>query len=273
MIKINRKVVSVSMWSLMSVALVVLLGFSDKEQQTQKCKGLKVIVADNSGNYFIEPQDIVDLLNTKAGKVKQREMMDINLSLLEKTVYTNPFVAKAEVYTTIDGFVNINVWQRNPVLRVVNFDNEHFYIDDEGGFMPVTEKFTSRVPVATGYIFDKYAQRSLDFAVPFLNDSASTPILVQLNEISEYLSQHEFWDAQIEQIYVNVDHEIELIPRVGNHSILIGNSDNLDLKMNNLYIFYTQGINKKGWENYSTINLKYNNQVICTKSKVQKTNS
>jgi cell division protein FtsQ len=273
MIKINRKVVSVTIWAFMGAALVVLLGFSDKEQQMQKCKGLKVVVADNSGNYFIEPRDIVELLNTSAGKVKNREMMDINLSLLEKTVYTNPFIAKAEVYTTIDGFVNINVWQRNPVLRIVNFDNEHYYIDDDGGFMPVTDKFTSMVPIATGYIFDKFAQRNLDFAVPFLGDSTSKPMLVQLNEISQFLLHNEFWDAQIEQIYVNENHEIELIPRVGNHSILIGSSENLELKMNNLYIFYTQGINKKGWENYSSINLKYNNQVICTKTKNQKSNS
>ena len=144
--KINRKIVNVSLWSVMTLMLVVLLGFSGKEQKIRKCNGLRIKIADETGNYFIEPKDIVELLNTKAGKVKQLEMKDVNLSLLEKIVYTNAYVARAEVYATIDGYVNINVWQRNPLLRVVNFENEHFYIDDSGEFMPVTEKFTSAVP-------------------------------------------------------------------------------------------------------------------------------
>jgi cell division protein FtsQ len=127
---LNRKVLMGTLWSLGVVMLLVLLGFSHKEQQTQKCKGLKIKIADETGNYFIEPKDIVDVLNNTAGKIKQTEMQDIDLGRLEKIVYTNPFVAKAEVYSTIDGYVNIDLWQRNPVLRVINFDNEHFYIDD-----------------------------------------------------------------------------------------------------------------------------------------------
>jgi len=266
MIKVNRKIINISLWSLMAVMMVVMLGFSEKEQQLQKCKGLRIRIADNTGNYFIEPKDIVDMLNSKAGKVKQTEMKNIDLTLLERIVYTNPYVAQAEVYATIDGYVNINVWQRNPVVRVVNFDNEHFYMDDQGGFMPVTSKFTSQVPVASGYIFDYSAQQNIGFAIPFSGDSTVKPILVQVNEIAHFLANNEFWDAQIEQIYVNENEEIELIPRVGNHAILIGTSNDLEMKMKNLYIFYTEGISKRGWDKYSLINLKYNNQVICTKS-------
>jgi cell division protein FtsQ len=136
--------------------------------------------------------------------------------------------------------------------------------------MPVTEKFTSAVPVASGYIFDKSAQQNLHLSVPFPGDSINKPVLVQLNEVALFLKNNDFWDSQIEQIYVNESNQLELVPRVGNHIILIGSSDDLAVKMNKLMIFYKEGINKTGWDKYSQINLKFKDQVICTKRTVKK---
>lgn len=270
--KINKKIVGITMWSLAGLVLIVSLGFAGKEQAASKCKGLRIRVADQTGNLFIEPKDVVEVLNTRGKRVKGSAMQDINTLLLEKIVYTIPFVEKAEVYSTIDGYVNIDAWQRNPVVRVINNDNEHFYIDENGEFMPVTEKFTSPVVVASGFIFDDYAAKSLKYAVPHLSDSTAIPVLVQVNEIAQFLKGNEFWDAQIEQIYVNEKSEIELIPRVGNHSILLGNTSNLKEKMDNLMIFYKEGAIKTGWNRYSMINLKYKDQVIGTVRNAKITN-
>ncbi len=266
MIRINKKVLSLTIWTLVSCAMIVILGFTGYEQKLQKCKGLKIRIADETGNYFIEPKDIVELLNSKAGRVKQLEMKDVDLSKLERLVYTNPYVKKAEVYSTIDGYVNIEVWQRDPIVRVVNIDNEHFYIDREGEFMPVTDKYTCQVPVASGFIYDRpFRYGNSNINKESTKDKASST-LKQLFEIAEFLQANEFWNAQIEQIYVNEISEIELIPRVGNHAILIGSAKNLNEKMNNLLVFYNEGISKKGWDKYSRINLKFENQVICTKA-------
>ena len=74
-----------------------------------------------------------------------------------------------------------------------------------------------------------------------------------------------FWDAQIEQIYVTENNEIELIPRIGDNLILLGKIDNFEQKLENLQCLYEQALSKVGWNKYDTINLKYNNQVICSK--------
>lgn len=270
MIKINKKAISISLWTLGALAFMVSLGFTGKEQEQQLCKGLRIKIADKTGHYFIEPNDILNVLNTKGGKIKGSPMKDINTGLLEKIVYSNAFIGKAEVYSTIDGYVNIDVWQRNPVMRVVNHDNEHFYVDDQGVFMPVTDKYSCQVIAASGNIYDDYAEHSLEYSVPFIRDTTSQPLLLQLNEIALFLKQNEFWDAQIEQLYVNDQSEIELIPRIGDHNILIGSSEGLEEKMENLFIFYQEGINKAGWEKYSKINLKYKEQVICSRNQKYK---
>ena len=262
--KLNKKIMVLSAWSLAGIGLVILLGFSGHKQQQQQCKGLRIRVSDHTGHFFIEPKDIIDVLNSKAGKVKGSRMKDINTALLEKIVYTNQFVQKAEVYSSVDGYVNIDVWQRNPIMRIVNADNEHFYLDDAGAYMPVSEKYTCPVVVASGFIFDTSSEKNLDYCISIPGKPDAKPLMKQLNDIAVFLHNNKFWDDQIEQVYVNEKSEIELVPRVGNHNILLGNTDELEMKMTNLFMFYKQGMIKAGWDSYSKINLKYTNQIICT---------
>ena len=61
------------------------------------------------------------------------------------------------------------------------------------------------------------------------------------------------------------DQEVELVPRVGNHRIMLGTLEGFEEKLAHLKLFYEQAIPKMGWEKYSMINLKYKNQIVCTK--------
>ena len=81
-----------------------------------------------------------------------------------------------------------------------------------------------------------------------------------------YITHDKFLKAQIGQIYVNEFNEFELIPRIGSHVILLGKAEDLDDKFRRLYAFYRFGLNKIGWNKYSVINIKYKNQVVCSKN-------
>jgi cell division protein FtsQ len=86
-----------------------------------------------------------------------------------------------------------------------------------------------------------------------------------LYKIASYVDKHEFWKAQIEQIFVTRDNEFILIPKVGNHIILFGSAEEVDEKFEKLFVFYKEGLNRVGWNKYSSINIKYKGQVICKK--------
>ena len=47
--------------------------------------------------------------------------------------------------------------------------------------------------------------------------------------------------------------------------LTLGTLDEFEEKLANLKLFYEQAIPKVGWEKYSMINLKYKNQIVCTK--------
>ena len=47
-------------------------------------------------------------------------------------------------------------------------------------------------------------------------------------KLADFITGDEFWNSQIEQIYVNNQFEFELIPRVGSHIIELGRAEDLD---------------------------------------------
>ncbi|MFZ9942133.1 MAG: cell division protein FtsQ/DivIB [Bacteroidia bacterium] len=264
MTRINPKIFVVLSWVLMAAALITAVGFAEKSQHEVRCQGLEVVIMDSTGHYFVSPDDIKALFSSKSTAVEGKPLSTIDMRMMEKRALSNPYVATAAVYATIDGRIRMDIHQRDPVVRIINYNNDHFYIDRTGGFMPIGETYATRLPVASGFIFDKMTQMSLDFSAP-VPDTSGKPLLQQVFEVAEFISKDDFWNAQIEQIYVNEDFDLELVPRVGNHTVLIGSSDLLSRKMENLRRFYTDGASRLGWQSYSKLNLKFIDQVVCTK--------
>ena len=84
--------------------------------------------------------------------------------------------------------------------------------------------------------------------------------------MANYIKNDTLLNSLITQAYINKEREIELYPAIGNQKILFGSGTDIADKFEKLKIFYTQGLNSvNGWDRYSTINLKYKNQVVCIK--------
>jgi cell division protein FtsQ len=187
-----------------------------------------------------------------------------NVTELEDKLSNNHSIKEAQVYKTIDGELVISVKQRRPIVRIFS-NNESYYIDENGRLMPLSNKYTARLLVVNGALNEPFAKR-YSISYDSLEDSVSSKTLLdEIYKISNFIDKSEFWKAQIEQIHVDKVSGFILIPKVGNHKIVFGGIDNMDGKFEKLMIFYKKGLSKTGWNEYSEINLKYKNQVVCTK--------
>ena len=92
---------------------------------------------------------------------------------------------------------------------------------------------------------------------------------LKLINFVEWIERHSFWSSEIVQIVVRTmpsgDMELDLIPRSGNYTIQFGRIEKVEQKLDKLLRFYEEGLSKKGWDCYSTINVKYDGQVVCSK--------
>lgn len=269
--KINwKKVARVSLFSLLGVAFITLAGFVSRDKSNLACKGIRINIADEAERNFVDRSDITHLLNSKSKKIKGSRMAEINTAMLENIINTNPFIKQAQVYSTIDGWVQIDVQQRTPVLRIINASQESFYVDNTGTFMPLSDKYAEPVIVANGFLFDTYVQQHVRDSSAYIHGDS----IAKLNAIDQvyYLAKHinadTLYSALIEQVYVNAFQEIELVPRLGNHIVILGDISDLEEKMKKLVTFYRKGLNEAGWDQYESVNLKFKCQVVCKKRKV-----
>ena len=266
--KLKRALI-IGSWVLSIAGMIVLLGFANYKQVNAVCKNVLVTVNEGEGHDFVDGNDILQLVNSK-GKLIGKSFANINKTLLEKIVMSNPFVERVEVYSTLDGNLHIDAWQRDPIVRVYNMQNEQYFIDKNGAFMPVSEKYTPAVIVANGFIFNTYSEMKIA-PPPILKnsnniDSLTIPRMInQVYKVASFVANDTFWSANTQQIFVNELQEIELVPRVGDHRILIGDTTDLKSKFDRLFLFYQKGLSNTGWNKYSLINLKFKDQVVCTK--------
>jgi len=241
-------------WLISLAGVVVLLSFINVKKQTVKCTDVKILIpgADN----FIEREEIDAILKEDQGVLLGRNLENINIHKIEKKLQSNPYIGFAKVYVDMDGVLHIEVKQRQPILRILNENGQDFYIDNDGLKMPISSNFTANVLVATGHIAEVFGSRI---------DSLHTQLARDLYKTAQYIKKDTLWDSQIEQIVVDQKNDIELIPRVGNQRIILGDADSLEKKMKNLLLFYKKAMPQVGWDTYRTINIKYTNQIVCEK--------
>ncbi len=223
--------------------------WSGSEHEQSKFAGLYVEVVDSSKSktQFLSAAEIRAAVYRNIPMPSDSLLSHIDTDSIESLLLQNRLISRVNCYTTPSGLLRIDVWQRIPILRVED-GAKTFFVDENGEIIPGRMPVPVRVPIATGSI-------SKDFATGELYDFAG------------YLTESDFWHAQVEQICVSPEEEVSIIPRVGNHCIILGSMSDYKEKLNNLRCFYDQALSKCGWNKYHTINLKYKNQVVATKRK------
>lgn len=269
-----KKILKIVVNILLVAIFIVSLGFVGKERQKITCKDILVNI-DNEDLFFVESPDIKDYFREKGDSIVNQPLKDIDVTKLEYILKVHPAIDDAQVYLDGRNVLQVEIRQRRPIVRVFNKSGENYYLDNKGSLMPISDKYTARVLVANGNISEPFNKRYM-YTMADINENEYAKkhsILDDIYAVADFISKSGFWNAQIQQLYVNEENEIELLPIVGNHIIVLGNGEDVAEKFAKLKLFYQEGLNKTGWwNNYSIINLKYKNQVVCTKkTKIVKT--
>lgn len=239
-----------------------MLGFAGKKYDNIICSGKNLII--DKPHKFVDKELVNKLLHSNNINIDSCIIYKVNFYEIENILEASPFIQNAEVYSNFKGEINIIIKQRNPIMRLITNNNEHYYIDDKCSLMPICDNYTANVITATGNISHTFVN-SIDVTDIKTIDKSYQYTMRELYNFVNFLNEHELWKNQITQIYINDIKDIELIPRVGNHIIVLGNLTDYKFKMGKLEAIYKKGFALTDWNIYSNINLKYSNQVICKK--------
>ncbi|MGV9011713.1 MAG: cell division protein FtsQ/DivIB [Flavobacteriales bacterium] len=249
------------------VALGVLagLGFVERGGANMPVRDIAVQVNGASGVRFLDKDMLLKQVVSGTGPVIGTPVSQLDEAGIEHRLQAIPCIADVEVYHGLDGIVHVNATQREPVLRVINADGSGFYIDKNGFTMPLSSEFTARVPVFTGQLKEPYFN-SAPINVTTLRDSSGTVSRSKaMYRLSQVLGKDPLWSSLFQQVVVDADGGFELIPSVGMVRVHIGNGELAKERLEKLREFYAQGIPQADWRRYSAIDLRFKDQVVCTK--------
>lgn len=220
-------------------ALIVI----PSKEKSGICQGVLINVNDNELE-IISRDEVMDIIKKEGLDPSGKNIDEFYCYDIENFIDSISLVEKSQVYKSIKGYTVIDIDCRIPIIKVYDKDNKSYYIDDKGNIIHGIHK-ALYLPVANGHIDDSIAT----------ND---------VMKIARAINESRFWNSQIEQIYLDKNRKITLIPRVGNHIIEFGVAENIEQKFDKLYTFYQEGMNRIGWNKYSRLNIEFGNKVICT---------
>lgn len=242
-----RKKIQIIGFCVVAVYVAVMALWMPSTAENMGCIGMKINIKDSADYKFVNTLDIVKYMNNANLNPHGISYKNIQLHNMEKKVAEMPFVEDAQCYKSPGGFLCIDVLQRKPILRI-KAPEQDLYLDSEGKMMRVSSTFSAYVPVLISEkkLSEKYLQTKIyDFA--------------------NYVYNDKFMNALVEQIYIDSNGKVEIVPRVGSHIVVLGSTDDYEIKMARLKKLYESGFSKVGWNKYKKIDLTYANQAVCTR--------
>ena len=246
-----RKLLKLTGYLVLVVFIIVTLAFTSNESKNITCRSIEVEFR-NEEVIKINKEEIIRLVKSADNHLLGKRLFQVNAEFIEKEVEKHQAIFKAEVYkvvakdsTSYKGILAVEVKHREPVVRIMSADGS-YYLDENGVKIPISANYSADVLVTTGHFSEQFAKARL---LPFIL----------------FIESDEFWKAQIEQVHVEKNGDIILVPLVGDHLIELGKLDNYYEKLRNMKAFYGQVLANNNWNKYKSVSLKYNNQVIAKK--------
>lgn len=210
------------------------------------------------GALLIDSMDVIRLIERSFGMSLDEQAAGlIDEDRVERVLEEDLFVKNAEVVLTANSKIKINIEQRQPILRVIDNLGSQYYLDREGQKVPLSKHFTARTLVATGNIPPHTPEFLTRKNHPMKN----------LFELTNFILTDPFWNAMFEQVYLNNRNEFVLVPKVGDHVVVLGKWDpDINDKFRRLKIFYEEAMSREGWQKYNTLDLRYRGQIVCERN-------
>jgi cell division protein FtsQ len=223
--------------------MIFLYSFSSKRNSVRKINKID-IQFDSKENMFLTHQMVNNLLIQNLGDASRLQKDKVDLNTLENELSHHEMIEKAEVFSTIDGFLNTRITQKTPILRVIS-DNDSYYLDRKGDRLSLSTNFSARVPLVVGEI-SKEKRKSY---------------LKLFNEIKK----DDFLSKNITGAQIMPSGNVVLTNRSFDYKIAFGKPINVQKKLRNYKAFFHHAIKDTLIKEYKEINLMFTQQVVCKK--------
>jgi len=253
-----KKILSILAWVVTGAALVALFIFAREDYLDTPIQSINVDIDRNADSGFVKKKVILADMNTLCATAK---IGTINMLSISKQLKANPWIESSSSFVDLNANLNVKLKEYEPVMRVFGTNGMSAYITSEGIMIPISRNHTPHVLIASGH-FDL---DSIQLNHKLCDSIESERNVLNAKYLLEAIERNSFMKERIGQIYCTENNEFEIVAKGIGSRIIIGDTCNIDDKLKRLEIFIEQKANSLEIKKYNTINLKYKNQIVCTK--------
>ena len=234
------------------VVLAVLVLAANVARSRSQVRGLEVVIRYGGMPHLVSDQTVADTVLRRMPNLPQLSVKSVDCKRVASAARRVPFLKQVSASVSVGGKVVVRAEQRRPIARLY-YGTREYYIDRDGALFPPSPLGFCDVLVASG-----------SFTEPLRLDSLNAQTTA-LWKLASFLDEEDDYRVLIDQIFIESDGNMLMVPKVGDHIIELGSVDDLETKFSNLLTFYRKGMPRAGWNTYSKISLKFKGQVVCTK--------
>ncbi|MBO7397369.1 MAG: cell division protein FtsQ/DivIB [Bacteroidales bacterium] len=237
---------------------ILTSGMGVRQRRTRTCQsGINVTVLDSAERRFVSRDDIQAWLDRDYHAYVGLPLDSVNLDRIERLVCSRSAVKSCEAWMSDDGKLNIEINQREPVIRFQDSGNG-WYADADGFIFPLQARGSVCVPVVDG---------NLPLTVPrgfkgMPEAGAGREWLLDMVALVNYI-HGSVWEQEISQIHVSPEGNLILYTVSGREKFIFGRPEGFTRKFRLLRSYYEAVLPEKGAGYYSTVDLRYRNQLVC----------
>ncbi|MEO6228931.1 MAG: hypothetical protein ABJB11_20765 [Ferruginibacter sp.] len=248
-----KSILLATLWISIAAGTVVLLVSAIQKKDKQHCKGVHINIEGVTNNFFVDKKDIqASIRSISDGNPVGKAIGSFKLKAIEQELQRNIWVKNVQLFFDNNEILQVAVLEREPVARIFTNNGATFYIDSSLTILPLSDKFSARLPVFTNFPTDKKVLIKADSA-----------LLKDILLVSNTIQGNSFLMAMIDQVDITPQRTFEMVPKFGNNIIVFGDANDVIEKFKKLELFYKEVIVKAGWNKYSVIDIQYKNQVVA----------
>lgn len=236
--------------SICLLVMVGLLSFSERKMGSEAAyANIEVFLHNNNDNHYLDESDIINNVN----QIFEDEGFDVKFKSVEAILTENPYIREAQVYKDLKNNLMVNIVLRRPLARLVRKSRSQAYISYDGHILPISSKYTSRVPLISGEYAEAFNRENM-----FEEEKDH-----RIFNLLEAINNDEFFKVQVAQMEIDNELYIKIYPQVTKQLIEFGKPENIQEKFRKLMIFYRQILPRKGWNSYDKVNVDFKGQIIA----------
>jgi|TARA_B110000444_G_C18843016_1_gene600079 cell division protein FtsQ len=241
--RVSKLIITFLTWIIVSLGMIWAFRESTDIRRNRLLIGHRISLQQPNNQIFIIPSDLYNTLDSFNLFGDSVFIEEINIGLLEEILCKHPHIRDAEVFSTWEGLLKINLIQKSAIARMVS-DKKMNYLDKNGDLFPLSIHASDKLPVLTGFEDSNSRLEALIFI--------------------ENALKHEAFPNGVTSIHRDKNGNYTVSPEWHNHEILWGEPGFFDNKAHKANAVYAYLLQNNDIDKLSKLDLRFKGQVVYT---------